>query len=106
MDERVVLMMFATPLVYGVFTAMCGLKLNTVYTNLDWVSEVQIVKQGAPVMITMFVGMAISLVPLILTFFAGPVVSYIATAALAGVCILLYRSIMTKGVQAFDRLIA
>ncbi|MGI6153617.1 MAG: hypothetical protein ACOYJB_07290 [Christensenellaceae bacterium] len=96
------LMLYVLPLAYAFYTALFGLFLNLRYPKFDWDSEIRIIKQGTPIMVVILVGMAISLGPMVLTFFAGKVVSYVMAAVLIVISILLYRSIATKGVKTFD----
>ncbi len=95
-------MMYATPLAYSVFTSLFGLRLNLSNYNFDWNTEMQVVKQSMPVMTVILTGMAITIVPAILVLTLGPMVSYIVTAALAVLCVLLYSNIFTKGIRDFD----
>ncbi|MDL2237479.1 hypothetical protein LJC56_06585 [Christensenellaceae bacterium OttesenSCG-928-K19] len=101
-----VLMMYLTPLAYGVYVALFGLKLNLAYPDFSWDSEVKVVKQSMPTMVITFSGMAITIVPALLAFAFGEVIIYIVTAALVIISIFLYRNIMTKGVRIFDHLSA
>ncbi len=94
-------LMYVTPLLYGTFTAVFGLKLNLTYPNFDWDSEIKVIKQGMPMMITVFVGIGITIVPAVLAFFWGEVVVYVVTAVLAVFTVALYRNVMTKGVRTF-----
>lgn len=97
------LMMYVTPLAYAGFTATLGLKLNLNLPNFDWDSEIRVIKQSMPVMIVLFVGMGMTIAPMILSLsFGGNLLLYIITAALIVIDILLYRNIMTKGVRQFD----
>jgi len=98
------LMMYVTPLAYAVFISTFGLKLNLNFPNFDWDSEIRVIKQSMPVMVVIFVGMGISIAPIILAVIFGSVVLYTVTAALVVVDIFLYRNIMTKGVRQFDAL--
>ncbi len=96
------IMMFLTPLAYGFFTACFGLSLNISHPNFDWDSEIRVIKQSFPVMVMVFVGMAITIVPAILAAVAGPLVLYLSTIAVAIWGILIYRSIITQGVERFN----
>ncbi len=99
----VVLMMYITPLMYGIFTSLFGLKLNLALPKFEWGSEVQVIKQSAPGLIAVLVGMAIVIVPaIIMLTLLNSVVIYATTAALAVISALLYKNIVTKGVQKFE----
>lgn len=58
-------LMYAVPLLYAVFVARVGLYVNLCMPKFEWRSEEEVVKQGAPVIITMLIGMAASILPVI-----------------------------------------
>ena len=51
------------PAVFSLFTAYLGVAVNLRFPKLDWVSEAQVVKRGASVMICMFGTMLLVIVP-------------------------------------------
>jgi ABC-2 type transport system permease protein len=96
------LFIYLTPLLYGTFTAGFGLALNLAFPRFDWDTELTVIKRGMPVMAVTLVGMAITMVPAILTLLFGAAVLYVTTAALAAMSVIFYRNIVTKGVARFD----
>ena len=95
------IMMFLTPLSYGLFSAFLGLSLNLSHPNFDWDNEVRVIKQSLPVTAVILLGMAITIVPAILCIFAGWVL-YVTTAAMVLIDLLLYRRLMSRGVKLFE----
>ncbi|MDR3278467.1 MAG: hypothetical protein LBT12_06805 [Oscillospiraceae bacterium] len=53
------LLIIATPCLFTLTTALFGLVVNLLFPKLDWVNEIQPVKQGLPVLIVMFGGVAL-----------------------------------------------
>lgn len=98
----VAVMIYVIPLTYAAFVSLLGLKLNLQFPKFDWDTEVKVIKQSIPTMAVVFIGMAVTIVPAILSFLFGDIVLYISIAALIVVDLLLYRNIMTKGVMQFD----
>lgn len=103
-DPLHAILLYVTPLVYGLFTSLAGMALNLKYPNFNWNNELEVVKRGKPISIMVVVGMAITMVPGFVMLFTGgnSLLIYILTVALAIVCIILYRSIFTKGIARFE----
>lgn len=103
-DPLHAILLYVTPLVYGLFTSFAGMALNLKYPNFEWNNELEVVKRGKPVGIMVVVGMAITMVPGFVMLFTGgnSALQYIITAALAVICVILYRNVMTKGVARFE----
>ncbi len=103
-DPLYVVLMFALPVAYSYFVAMFGLKSDLNSPRLDWTSEVTVVKQSKPVLVTMLVGMLLTIAPALLALPFGifPVIA--AFALVIVLDILMYRSLMTKGVRQFESL--
>ena len=57
--------LLAVPAAYIIFGARAGLAVNELMPLLDWESEVRVVKQSASTMVTMLVGMATAIVPIV-----------------------------------------
>lgn len=57
------------PVCYSVFIAVLGVFLNQRYPNYDWDSEVMVVKQSLPVIVTGIAGMVFTAVPVLLNWF-------------------------------------
>ncbi len=102
-----VLLMYITPAVYSVFFAMFGMYHGLRHVNLNWTSEMVVIKQSAPVMIAVITAMVLTMVPLFISFALMPFALYIAlalTVILALASIGLWRSLRTKGVALFEAL--
>ena len=59
------LSLLAVPAAYILFGARAGLAVNEMLPLLDWESEVRVVKQSASTMVTMLVGMAAAIIPIV-----------------------------------------
>jgi ABC-2 type transport system permease protein len=64
-DALTAVLMYAVPLVYTVFIARVGLYVNLCVPKLDWQNEAEVVKQGASVMVTLLIGMAAGILPIV-----------------------------------------
>ena len=51
--------MILVPLVHAVLTGAVGLALNLRFPRLDWEKDVEAVKQGASVLLTIFIGILV-----------------------------------------------
>ena len=101
-DPLFIVLMYALPLAYSYFSALFGLKSNLGSPNFDWTNEVTVVKQSKPVLVTMLVGMLLSIVPAILAVFVGTWVVLVAFVLVTILDIVLYRDLMTRGVAQFE----
>jgi len=106
------LFLFLVPSVFAVFTALLGVFVNLRHPRLDWVSEVQVIKQGASVLIVMLVTMAAVFVPgLAYLFWLGrilPAWAFMTAYAvlLAAVCAVLWGWICRRGEALFSGLLS
>lgn len=104
------LMALILPLLVNVWQGLFGVVINLLFPRFDWVSETACVKQGLSVMITMFGGMAIVAIPILLYMFvikgAIGLVMYvwICAAVFAVLCVGMWRYLMTAGSRRFERL--
>ncbi len=102
------LWLWVIPLLYGLVSAQAGLLFNLRLPNFSWTSEVTVIKQSVPVLLTMLLAFALSVPPLALTLLlpAGQTALILPAAALAlaAVNLLLYRLLVTWGVKAYERL--
>lgn len=103
------LLLFLLPQIHAAFTALFGLAANLLYPNFEWTSETQVIKQSAATMIAVLGGMGLSALLLALTLWlqqwAAPVLLLSAAALLLlAADIFLYRWLMTKGIQKFQKL--
>ncbi|MBC5649007.1 ABC transporter permease [Christensenella tenuis] len=101
-DPLFIVLMYAIPLAYGYFTALFGLKSNLNNPNFDWTNEVTVIKQSKPTLVTMLVGMLLTIAPAVLALFFGRPVMVAALVLVALLDVLLYRSLMTKGAAQFE----
>jgi len=98
------------PAVYTVLTALVGLAANLRHTNLDWISEMQAVKNSMSVIITMgamlFTAAACGGIFYGLTCLGLPVLSclLILLIVIAVICRFLYTWIMGRGAALFESL--
>lgn len=103
-DPLHAILLYLTPLVYGLFTSFAGISLNLKYPNFNWNNELEVIKRGKPMSIMVMVGMVITMVPGFIMLFTGgnSIIQYIITAVLAVICLLLYRNLVTKGIARFE----
>lgn len=66
LDAVSIFFLFAIPLAYTLFITEFGLILNILFPKFDWKNETAIVKQGLPVCICVFGGMALGIAPIFL----------------------------------------
>jgi len=99
-------MIYATPLAYAVFTSLFGLRLNLSKPKFDWNNEQEALKRSMPVLVVTLSGMGMTLLPALAVAVFSVTAGYLVTAAIAVICVLLYRNIFTKGIRDFDALIA
>lgn len=103
-DFSLALLYYLMPAVCAVFTAQTGLIANLIWPKLDWSNEAQVIKQGMPVMVSIFGGMAITILPavLMMNFPLDHSLSLLVITALyalaAYVC---YRWLSVKGANKF-----
>lgn len=102
------LLLLVIPLIYACYSALMGIIVNLKLPNLEWKSEVTVIKQSAAVLVSMLIGIISLLVPLGLSLLLTQVnanllllgVGMIMIAA----CLAMYRYMQTKGEQLFQRL--
>ena len=97
------------PTAFGLFSGFLGLFENLRHPNFNWINETQAVKSGASVLITMFAGMGLVLLPvlacLIFSDWLTPeLAGWIMLALLIVLSVLLYLWIRKKGVKVFEAL--
>ncbi len=94
------------PPLFGVFSGLLGLFENLRHPNFNWINETQAVKSGASVMLTMFIGMGLVLLPvlacLLFSDWLSPeLAGWIMMAALSAMSALLYLWLRKKGPRIF-----
>lgn len=104
------LMALILPFLVNVWQGFFGVMMNLFFPRFDWVSETACVKQGISVMVTLFGGMAIAAIPILLYMFvikgAVGLVLYvwICAAVFAVLCVGMWRYLMTAGSRRFEQL--
>lgn len=58
------------PLVQALFSSVFALKANFEHPKFDWVSEVETVKQGSPILLTMLIGFVVPMIPVVVVYIA------------------------------------
>ncbi len=87
------------PLVQALFSSVFALKMNFEHPKFDWTSEVETVKQGAPILLTMLIGFVVPMVPAILVLVARSLSSIICVVYIAAQLVLsfvIWRSLSDK----------
>ena len=97
------------PSVFGMFSGFLGLFENLRHPNFNWINETQAVKSGASVLLTMFIGMGLVLLPILACLIFSDAVTpelmgWILLALLTVLSVLLYYWIRKKGVKVFEAL--
>ncbi|MEN6469861.1 MAG: hypothetical protein ABFC62_00140 [Clostridiaceae bacterium] len=107
-DPLTALLMYFVPLAYTVFIARVGLYVNLCMPKLDWRSETEVIKQGAPVIVAMLIGWAASIPPILWLTGAGAERSALYSClALAAVVALIFAAgllLKKDGAKRFARL--
>ncbi len=103
-DPFYIVLMYAVPIAYAYFIGLMGLKCDLSNPKLDWTNEVTVVKQSKSVLLTMLSGMILTIVPALLALPFGSIPVLAAFVLVVVLDILLYRSVMTKGVRQFESL--
>lgn len=104
------LLMYLLPTVFNAYTALFGVVINLRFPRFDWVSETQVVKQGASVFINMFGNMVlVVLLVFLYVMFLSNILSLTAFAAICTVMFavvsgVLYTYLCGKGCKRFESL--
>lgn len=98
------------PQLFSFMIGTAQLLVNLMLPKLDYVSEIQVVKQSAAVTVSMFGGMGISLILLIPGVILGMIIpieiyAVCCTLVVCAVDIVLYKLLTGYGVKKFERLI-
>ena len=105
----VLFLLFALPTVNVLFIALLGLFENLRHPNFNWINETQAVKSGMSVMVTMFVGMGFSALPvlaylLLSKYLSMEAVGFGMLGLMLLLCALLFLWLRKKGTALFDAL--
>lgn len=102
------LILLVMPSVYAVFTGVSGLVINLSFPNLNWTTEVTVIKQSAASLAAMFSGLLAAALPAVLIFMLpaiSPLVINIScTLLIFMAALILYRYLNTKGITKFQLL--
>ena len=69
MDIIQTISLIIVPICYSVFITVIGISLNKKFPNFEWESEMMIVKQSMPVIVSAIIGMAALVIPILLHWF-------------------------------------
>lgn len=106
--SRIMILLF--PLAVTLFNAYMGVTVNLKYPKFDWINETDAVKQGVAPFLAMFISMATVALPVILyvAVFADMMLpeTYLCIifALFAAGAFVLYRYLITRGVELFKHL--
>lgn len=102
------LLLLVIPMIYACFSAMMGVIVNLKLPNLEWTSEVAVVKQSASVMVSMLIGLVSLVIPFGLSFVLSNINGNLILLGIGlimiVVCNVMYRYIGAKGEQLFQAL--
>ncbi len=98
-------LLIVMPAAYAFFTAISGLIINLSLPNLNWTTEVSVIKQSAASMVATFGGMFAAAFPALLLYvfrdFSSVYVNAFSTLVIVIVTIILYHYLNTKGEKKF-----
>ncbi|HWS28714.1 MAG TPA: hypothetical protein VN512_01235 [Clostridia bacterium] len=106
-DLWTAVLMYIAPLVYTLFIARVGLYVNLLIPKLDWRNEAEVIKQGAPVIVTMLIGWAASILPIMWLIDAknnATLYGYFVLAAMAVLTVLAEVLLQKDGAKRFAQL--
>jgi len=100
--------MFIVPINYAFFISITGLVINLNFPNLQWVSEVTVIKQSASVLLAMVVGLLSVAVPITLIFklpeINATIIIIVTFFVISLINLILYKYLCTSGVKIFKQL--
>lgn len=99
------LVLLFTPIVFAIFIAGLGLIINLYFPIFDWANEIKVVKQSMASFLTLALGMATSIIPLVITVkINATLYSFIIGLIMLIACIFLYSFLFNKGKKLFKSL--
>ena len=103
------LLLCILPMVFSVFSAVFGSLTGVMRPIMEWTTEIIPIKQSGAVAIVLFGGwglVALFVVPYFLLGHLIGLLPYLSvwTVIYAAASVLLYRQLITKGAEAFERL--
>ena len=69
MDIIQTISLIIVPICYSIFITVIGISLNKKFPNFEWESEMMIVKQSMPVIVSGIIGMAVLVIPILFHWF-------------------------------------
>lgn len=105
-----IVILFLIPTAIQVFAALFGLMANIKLPRFEWVNEISVVKQSGSVFLSIFGGMAVLAIPLVLyvallsTIMSVDLYLICVGIAFVLVDVILYRWIMTKGIKLYQKM--
>ena len=91
-----ILNLIIVPICYSLFITVTGVALNKKYPNYEWESEMIVVKQSMPVILSGFIGIVALIIPIFLYLVLKLMITYILQATsivLTVVTIVVYRKV-------------
>jgi len=108
LDALEFLLVLMLPLLANIFSSFGGVYINLLYPRFDWESEEAVIKRSMSVLITMLLGFAIGLVPVVMAVAMGFSNMMALWLVWAGVlCVMAVGSVvltLTRGVVLYERL--
>jgi len=102
------LILLAMPTAYAFLTAIVGLIINLKLPNLNWTTEVMVIKQSAASMIAALGGLVVVAIPIVLIFVLSKVnaliISGLTTLFVAIISIIMYQYLKTRGAKILSSL--
>ena len=99
------LFMYITPFIASLFISMFGLVINLNFPKFDWKNEVTVVKQSLSAFVTLFVGMAIGFIPIVIPYsISSNLYIMIVTLIMLALTSMLYIYLNTRGITRFKNL--
>ena len=103
-----VLLLTFIPVLVSFIISFAGVYINLLFPKFEWTDEVQVVKQGASIMITMVIGFLLVLIPVGLyfafEFFAFATIGLLTAFIYATILFVVIYLLFTRGKQLFQEL--
>ena len=87
-----VINLIIVPICYSIFITVIGISLNKKYPNYEWESEMMVVKQSMPVIVSGLVGIIALIIPILLNWFLN--LSIIPVLQIISVTLLVISSVV------------
>ena len=88
------LLLYFVPVIYILFTTIMGITINAHMPTFNWDNEAYVIKQSAPVLIAMLVGMSVAGIPIALIFvlniLSSELIVVVVSVILSLVTVVLY----------------